>query len=90
MVEIHRLTPGLGEEVVAADQSHVEPLPAAALAAVGGEDQLLQPSGARGGLAVVSLRVADRQTCRAPRYLLISSRELTSCNQDIRRSSHTT
>ena len=46
MVEIHSLTPWLGEDYVTASQAHVEALPGAALAAVGGEDQLLQAGGA--------------------------------------------
>ena len=68
MVEIHSLTPGLGEEHVTASQAHVEALPGAALAAVGGEDQLLQAGGARLGLAVVSLSVTNWPPSRAPRY----------------------
>ena len=46
MVEIHSLAPGLGEEHVTTSEAHVEALPGAVLAAVGGEDHLLQASGA--------------------------------------------
>ena len=81
MIEVHRLTPGLGEEHVAPSQTHVDPLPGAALATVGGEDQLLQPGGAGLSLAVVSLQVTHWQTGRTPRHRVRPSVELTSCNQ---------
>ena len=65
MVEVDSPAPRLRHHNVRPGEAHVDALPGAALAVLGAEDDCGEQSGARPGLAVVSLRVTHRQTVGA-------------------------